>query len=520
MNKRLAASSLAALSLTVGGVAVSCNSDDDTDYDIDTGYTTETLYSSTAITAFNLKADANVLANLDSVFFTIDLEGQRIFNADSMPPGTSVKKLVPVIGTGGSSKIVVNYTDTLGVEQEAEYNSSSPDTICFATPVRVTVTSLNESYSRTYTISVNVHTQQPDTLCWGDMAYSRLPAINGVVDAVTVEQGGYVHCYSTDGTSYQRATAADASTAIADWTRQSVDFGFTPRLSTLTATDGDYYVLATDGTLWSSPDGLSWASTGRSWLWIYGAYGDSAVGIAGDGAGGYLHAVYPTPAGYVAAAVSTDFPVGGTSPMLTYSSEWAATPQGIIAGGHCADGTLSSAVWGYDGEKWRKFSDMPKKVALDGMVLFPYFTFKTNTTKWTVTKQSAILAMGGRQADGSLSRLVYLSHDLGVNWHQADSLLQMPEQMEAFAGARAVVATTTMQARSGGADGDWHSLALRRLPAWCTLVDAAGGSRAVAPISEWECPYIYIYGGEDSDGQLRDMVMRGVINRFTYKPLQ
>ena len=85
MNKRLAASSLAALSIMLGSVVVSCNSDDDTnDYDIDTGYTPETMYSSTAITAFNLKADTKVLANLDSLFFIIDLDGQKFFNAVSI----------------------------------------------------------------------------------------------------------------------------------------------------------------------------------------------------------------------------------------------------------------------------------------------------------------------------------------------------------------------------------------------------------------------------------------------------
>lgn len=518
MNKRLATSSLAALSIMLGSVVVSCNSDDDTnDYDIDTGYTPETMYSSTAITAFNLKADTKVLANLDSVFFTIDLEGQKIFNADSMPLGTDVRKLVPVIGTGGSSKIMIKYTDTEGNEKEEEYNSTSPDTISFSSPVKVTVTSLNETYSRTYTITVNVHNQKPDSLCWGDMAYSVLPAIRGAKDAVTVEKNGKVYCYSTDGTAWQRASADDPATPVDSWVRETVNFGFTPRLSTLTATDGDYYVLSDNGTLYSSTDGLAWSSTGKVWSWIYGAYESRVVGVAPDGAG-YVHATCPEPQGYVASAVRADFPVGGTTRMLTFSSDWSSAPQGIIACGHIANGNLTSAVWGYDGQAWNKFANMPQDAALDGMTIFPYYTFKTNTINWTVTKQSTIFAMGGRKADGSLSREVYISRDLGVNWHEADSLMQLPEQMESFAGARALVIPTVMHARSTSGGG-WESVTLRRLPAWCML-DGFYGSRAVAPITEWDCPYIYIYGGENEAGNLRDIVLRGVINRFTYKPLQ
>lgn len=148
-----------------------------------------------------------------------------------------------------------------------------------------------------------------------------------------------------------------------------------------------------------------------------------------------MHATCPEPQGYVASAVRADFPVGGTTRMLTFSSDWSSAPQGIIACGHIANGNLTSAVWGYDGQAWNKFANMPQNAALDGMTIFPYYTFKTNTINWTVTKQSTIFAMGGRKADGSLSREVYISRDLGVNWHEADSLMQLPEQMESFAGA-------------------------------------------------------------------------------------
>lgn len=518
MNKRFAASSLAALSLFLGSVVVSCNSDDDTTYSTDTGYTSEMLYSSTAITSFSLQADDDVLENLDSVYFTIDLEGQRIFNADSLPLGTDVSKLVPEIGTSDASKVVISYTDTDGEPQEVEYDSEDPDTICFNSPVTVAVTSYNGNYTRSYTISVNVHKQEPDSLCWGDMAYSALPAIKSVTDAVTVEKSNKVYCYTTNGSAYQRAYTDDPSEAPANWTYESVTFGFTPNLQTLTTTEEAFYVLANDGALWSSTDGLSWSSTGKTWTWIYGAYQNRVVGVANNGSE-YINATYPEPAGFNATTIDPAFPIGGTSQMFTFTTEWSSAPQGIIAGGHIADGTLSSAVWGYDGNSWAKFSDMPLELALDGMSLFPYFTFKTDTDNWETTTISTVFAMGGRAADGTLNREVYISRDLGLNWHVADTLLQMPADIESFSHARALVVKKTLYSRSAGANG-WVNVPLRRLPAWCSILDGTYGSRAVTPITEWECPYIYIYGGKDANGDLRDMVLRGVINRLTYKPLQ
>ena len=67
-------------------------------------------YSSVAVEGFSLAADDSVLANLDSVFFTIDLNNALIFNADSLPVGTDVSKLV----------VKVNTTSVGGVERRLE----------------------------------------------------------------------------------------------------------------------------------------------------------------------------------------------------------------------------------------------------------------------------------------------------------------------------------------------------------------------------------------------------------------
>ena len=70
---------------------VSCNSSDTEEYE------EYVLPSDVAITSFTISANDDLLENLDSVYFTIDLENRRIFNADSLPKGTDVSRLVVTI---------------------------------------------------------------------------------------------------------------------------------------------------------------------------------------------------------------------------------------------------------------------------------------------------------------------------------------------------------------------------------------------------------------------------------------
>ena len=36
---------------------------------------------------------------------------------------------------------------------------------------------------------------------------------------------------------------------------------------------------------------------------------------------------------------------------------------------------------------------------------------------------------------------------------------------------------------------------------------------------KWECPYIYLMGGEDAEGMLYNTIWKGVLNRLTFVPI-
>ena len=66
-------------------VGFSCNSSDD-------NYNEYVASQSVQVSGFRLASNDSVLANLDSVFFSIDLDRGLIYNADSLPVGTNVSE--------------------------------------------------------------------------------------------------------------------------------------------------------------------------------------------------------------------------------------------------------------------------------------------------------------------------------------------------------------------------------------------------------------------------------------------
>ena len=66
---------------------ISCNSTED-------DVISYTVSESVRVSGFSLAANDSVLAHLDTIFFTIDLNKGQIYNADSLPVGTDVSSLI------------------------------------------------------------------------------------------------------------------------------------------------------------------------------------------------------------------------------------------------------------------------------------------------------------------------------------------------------------------------------------------------------------------------------------------
>lgn len=475
---------------------VSCNKDKDND---DSTYSYSESQMTTLVTAFGLQADAEVLANLDSVHFTVDYDNGLIYNADSLPKGTDITEL----------KVTVSFLNTVksaiftisGATEQADttinYTTAMTKSLDFTGKTTLTVVSADESQTKEYEIKVLVHKENPDTLIWPKSWRRDLPGYrHSAIGLKAVKQGDLYRIMNYNGYESYLLTASSPNQGT--WDKQLVNLPFTPQIPTLAAADDALYMLDTDGMLYTSPDGLEWAACGVKWHSILGCYEDRALGIV-KGDDGYYHDEYPHSDGFTAARVEDNFPVSNSSGMIVTDNKWTFSQQAMVVGGIDSNGHALSDVWGYDGNRWGKINNSHSSSlpALTDATLFSYYTYKTLNGTRRYGRQATWYVMGGKLADGTLNSNIYLSNTQGITWTKGDSTICQAGYMPKFYGAQAFVNFETLTPSS----------------------PANAPRRVVVPVTSWECPFIYLFGGYNDQDALLPYVWRGVYNRLTNTPV-
>ena len=454
--------------------------------------------SSAAVKTFSLTKDDSVLAHLDSVFFSIDLVKGLIFNADSLPCGTKVTKLIPVITMlETASKVELEVKRADGTDTTYNYLTNSTDSIDFTNPVTLRVVSYDGLNEMKYTINVNVHKLVSDSLTWPKEYKSELPtALSAPTAQRTTLMNGTYYCLTAGGGEYCMASYVPDNAVtnapamnVGDWSKKSVTFAFTPQVESFTSTDDAMYILDESGNLFTSADGEAWTPTGRTWHAVYGRYGDQVLGSV-ETADGWFVESYPSGAVNV---LAEGMPVEGASMPVGFKFPMSASEQIVIVGGRMANGKLTTAAWGYDGSSWIRLSKTSLPVALEGVAVAMYYSFKTSSS-WNVTAYPTLIAFGGKDEKGVANQTVYISSDFGYIWQKGGSEIQLPTYIPAMWGAQ-------------------------------TFVDDSYYSRDILPMiskptETWECPYIYMFGGYDASGNLNNSLWRGVINRLSFAPVE
>ena len=470
-----------------------CNDDPDPE--------TEYILASTKVTAFSLQKNKAALNNLDTVFFSIDLVNAQIFNADSLPFGTDVRKIAVKISTEQCSAVELHVPRPGKSDTIVNYLTNSTDSINFSNgPVKLHVVSYDKSASRDYQIRLNVHKVKSDSLYWAQAAQTKLPGSFASPNAQkTVGASVGAVCLTSSNSSYSLSTNPNPA-EVTDWITKTIDFPFTPDIRSLTGCNDRLYILSTDGELYYSDDlADSWIDTASSMYHIYGQYGDMILGVKKTG-NTYYHVTYPPTSESI---VDADCPVSETSATAYASTDWSNRQQCFFVGGRLADGSLSGATWGFDGSQWTMISSsLPLRAA--GITMFNYEVCYTDTITWKSVEYPCLIAFGGRTSSTTLNRTVYLSRDNGINWKKADNLLQLPSYIPAMADADPLVFDRTLTDKKSGSGRNYNSSVFMK---------------AVKPVTEWECPYIFIFGGNDDAAKLYNTIWIGVINRLTFKPI-
>lgn len=464
--------------------------------------------SSVAVTGFSLKSKTGSKVRLDSVFFSIDLNEGVIFNADSLPVGTDVTKLVPVIKYA-SSVSAVTLTQSGGkTTEEIDYKSNPNDSVDFSGKVVLKITAEDKTTTRSYNIKVNVHKVEPDSLVWDRLAVTPMPSRLGSPKnqkTVKYKDTSYSLIEESDG-SYTLAVATDL--LAGEWDKRIPSFDFAPNVRTLNSSSDKLYILDTAGVLHTSSDGMSWENTGNTWVNIIGSYDDKMLGIRRDG-GKLMHTMWPADAAHPEMEIREDFPIEGYSDFVQYSNRWTTLPIGFMCGGRCEDGTVTDKTWGYDGDNWAVLSEgmMPK---LEGATIVPYFVYRKTSSSLVQKDFSVWMLIGGMVDEGYYNFQIYLSYDNGVNWYAADDQMDFPDY---FPGLMNLDGIDVEWPKQASLKGNWSDVTRSNLPGMARVKYSVDDYEVY-----WDCPYIYLFGGIEESGSLNDEIWRGVLNRLTFVP--
>lgn len=234
--------------------------------------------------------------------FTIDQASGNIYNNDSLPYATNVTKV--------TMKMTVEGVATMYVPESNSYEYfTTEDSLDFTNPRLFRITSLDGTYSKDYTISVNAHQVQPDSMAW-----NKVSAVSGLVPEKAIEFNNRMYVFGNSAGNVPAfvSTALGADVAWSDMENVS-GFSSDVDFSTLHLFNDTLYVLS-NGDLYASADAVAWQPVlqGNELIAIVGASDiDGYLWLANDEKiyrsvdGASIEEIGSLPAGFPLYGVST-----------------------------------------------------------------------------------------------------------------------------------------------------------------------------------------------------------------------
>lgn len=390
----------------------SCLDSKDKTYDVE-------VYKNCQIASFKLENDS--VAGLANTVFTIDQLNGRIFNADSLPCGTEVEKVVCTIVYQNEYAVTSNK-----VNQQAYGDSilvwNGTDSLDFSKPVKFTIGAYDEVTSKSYTAQVNVHTVVPDSMEWS--IYS-----NRITGQAIKEQKAIAHDYmgmesyllyirTTKGYSLYQAPVEDAVNWV-EIALSGLPASGIP-LSQITEYNDVLYIPSAEGILYQSVDGQVWSevSTPLSVKYLLGFVKEDKNSSSGMAAIVEKEGVLTFASMNEAKEWSTGLAVPELFPLTGFGNvnyENMYREYLMVAGGRDKSGTVLSTTWGtMDGLSWAVLTDeeVDNFGAREGVMLTQY--------------DDGLFLAGGLNKEGFGSSDIFISKDHGVTWTLSDKLVVFP----------------------------------------------------------------------------------------------
>jgi len=403
----------------------------------------EDTYSMTDAQLLSFSLSSDSVSSLASVVFSIDQQGDGtglIYNYDSMAYQTVIKDKVIVTylsGAGTSNVLNITNGDSIWVQ--------SGDSIDISQPLTLKVFALNGKTTKLYTVQLNIHQVDPDSMQYHLIA-SNLPFLQTIEDTKTVVFNNQFLTYSrfiippTSG--YSNVARLYSSSDAVNWTDEGASgLPANTVVKGIQSNGVQLFAYTDDGELYvrNNPDDDQWELANKpesikvtSILGYLNAGPNQQEGLSlvVETGGVNTFAFADKSLTQWDYDSITPAPVPDNFPLYDFSNlsrELMYSQRIFIFGGTSLNGVIQNAVWStQNGRYWAKLTnDVNVFPPLEGANVFYY-----NGEIWLLNGKSEIYC----------NSEVYYSIDGGVTWQTKPVNTQMPENYSLRYGASLVMA--------------------------------------------------------------------------------
>ena len=349
--------------------------------------------------------------------FTINQKTLLIENRDSLPYNTDLSRVVMNMSYNGALAYI-RPSDAWEDDPWDHYSSS--DSIDLRVPLHIRVVATDNT-ERKYTLKVNVHTMESDSLKWHPVACDN--AIQGIHPMKATSLKEQVAVLVNDGAAVAWITHGLSSDG--EWNRHVTNLPQNTDVSSLAKGPNAVFVNTDDGGLYSSNDGIDWEK-------LYQHEGLRLVGVSNDKLyaifNGALNSIYHGAGVWKAETLDADFSLMPDMEIadITYPQTSTLTRM-IIAGNRSVEGDSCAVVWSKcwtdfedeDAESWMHYgSPQNSKAAMPMLTQMTLLHYDNN-----------LMAIGGVSKDGKAKALerFFISKDNGLTWERQQDIIPPAE---------------------------------------------------------------------------------------------
>ena len=408
-----------ALLATIFLLSSCLNSDDDN---------AEYEYSSDAqIISLKLSSSEDSLNILQSVVFSINQVASSpiIFNRDSLPYLFDVSTVKMDVATNGASGVKLHLVSSDGPDSTYIWNMT--DSVMIKKLKHIQVYAQDGTTEKLYTLQLNTHQQDPDTIFWQNVKNNY---IDTPIDQVTVSSANSFFTYYTTSTSVGLSTSA-----IADgesWFEQPLS-GL-PQNVVLSSIQNDvidgtekWYALNANNLVYLSDNGVNWERQLLDYsvksvlgkmpsLSDEAGVKDSILVVLKDGEKYKFAKTIDFSSVHILNEIPSGFPVDGFTSTVVKDSLIYTAKYLVTTGGKDINGLVNRDVWLLQ-EKGNKITSLSKRLNFNvtGSSLFYY-------------DNKVYLLTPNHRTSNFSENVFYTSINYGVFWEKANSKQSLPAE--------------------------------------------------------------------------------------------